>query len=142
MSTDPLTLRDDLTSTYIRYIDTAYWLRDRHLMDERRTLLQEPGLLSSECLLEPVLPYAATEDLLDVAEAAGIDESTAATVGDALFGSFVAPGERIKLRKHQAEAVTHHFRDGEAAGRNVVVTSGTGSGKTEKLPVTCSSADR
>ena len=133
MTTDPLTLRDDLTSTYIRYIDTAYWLRDRHLMDERRALLQEPGLLSSECLLEPVLPYAATEDLLDVAAAAGINESTAAAVGDALFGSFVKSGEQIKLRRHQAEAVTHHFRDGEAAGRNVVVTSGTGSGKTEKL---------
>lgn len=137
MSTDPLTLRDDLASAYIRYVDTAYWLRDKNLMDERRALLEEPGLLASECLLEPVLPYPATDDFLQVATSAGLDERTAAVVGDSLFGSFVQPGDRIKLRKHQAEAVEHHFRSGTDAGRNVVVTSGTGSGKTESflLPI-------
>ncbi|MFM2475288.1 hypothetical protein, partial [Burkholderia cenocepacia] len=105
MATDPLTLRDDLTSAYKRYIDTAYWLRDPRLMAERRRLLDAPGLLASECLLEPVLPYPATDDLLAVARETGIDESVASIVGDALFGSFVPAGESIMLRSHQAEAV-------------------------------------
>ena len=41
------------------------------------------------------------------------------------------------LRAHQAEAVLRSFRPGAADGRNVIVTSGTGSGKTESflLPV-------
>ncbi len=137
MTTDPLTLRDDLSSAYIRYVDTAYWLRDSTLMDERRSLLEKPGVLASECLIEPVLPYAATEELRLVAQQAGLDSAIAEAVGDALFGSFVAPGQPIRLRKHQAESVLHHFRGGSDDGRNVVVTSGTGSGKTESflLPI-------
>lgn len=137
MATDPLTLRDDLSAAYVRYVDTAYWLRDPVLMDERRALLEKPGVLASECLIEPVLPYAATEDLRSVAEQVGLDPEVAQAVGEALFGSFVAPGQPIKLRKHQAESVVHHFRGGHDAGRNVVVTSGTGSGKTESflLPI-------
>jgi DEAD/DEAH box helicase domain-containing protein len=43
----------------------------------------------------------------------------------------------IKLRKHQADAVRASFQEGAATGRNPVVTSGTGSGKTESfwLPI-------
>ncbi len=133
MTTTPLTLRDDLAGAYLRYIDTQYWLRDPHLRAERRNLLEGGDRLLSECLIEPVLPYEATESLLDAAAAAGISPQVAAPVGDALFGSFTPAGQPIRLRKHQADAVTHHFRSGVADGRNVIVTSGTGSGKTESF---------
>ena len=41
------------------------------------------------------------------------------------------------VRPHQAEALVHSLRSGYSSGRNPVVTSGTGSGKTEAflLPV-------
>ena len=133
MTTTPLSLRQDLASAYLRYIDTAYWLRDERLMAERRTILESSGSLYSECLLEPVLPYAATDDLLATAVAAGVSEDTAAIVGSALFGDFAIPGQPLRLREHQANAVTHHFRSGEEPGRHVVVASGTGSGKTESF---------
>ena len=134
MTTTPLTLQRDLADAYLRYVDTAFWLRDRRLMEERRERLLDGGSLYSECFLEPVLPYDADVDLLETTRAAGISDETAEAVGRALFGSFVAEGEPLKLRQHQAEAVRHHFRPGAADKRNVVVTSGTGSGKTEKLP--------
>lgn len=133
MKTTPLTLRDDLASAYLRYVDTAFWLRNEQLMRERRNILQSKDMLLSECLLEPVLPYPATEDLLDATRQVGISDEAARIVGKALFGSFVKPGEPITLREHQAEAVLHHFKPGVEDHRNVVVTSGTGSGKTEKL---------
>ncbi|QNN51795.1 DEAD/DEAH box helicase [Nocardioides mesophilus] len=133
MQTTPLTLRDDLSAAYLRYIDTQYWLRNADLAGERRALLRSDGNLRSECLLEPVLPYDATVDLLGIAAAAGVSAETAEIVGRALFGDFTAPGEPVKLRSHQAEAVTSHFRGGGEPGRNVVVTSGTGSGKTESF---------
>jgi len=133
MKTTPLSLRSDLTKAYLRYIDTAYWLRDRRLLGERRSLLSQDGALASECLLEPVLPYPATHELLATTRAAGVTDQAALLVGEALFGSFTPRGEPLRLRAHQAEAVAHHFRAGNTPRRNVVVTSGTGSGKTESF---------
>lgn len=133
MNTTPLSLRGDLTAAYLRYIDTAFWLRNPQLLDERRRILREPGALASECLLEPVLPYPSTEGLLETASKARVSTRAAEIVGRALFGGFVPAGEAISLRQHQAEALVQHFRPGAADGRNVVVTSGTGSGKTESF---------
>ncbi len=133
MKTTPLTLRDDLAAAYLRYIDTQYWLRNSGLSRRTACPVRADGNLRSECLLEPVLPYDATVDLLATTAAAGISAESAEIVGRALFGDFTDPGQPVKLRAHQAEAVTSHFRSGSEAGRDVVVTSGTGSGKTERL---------
>ena len=133
MTTNPLSLRDDLAAAYLRYVDTAFWLRDSSLLQERRALLTDGDRLLSSCFLEPVLPYPSDVDLLDTTRSAGISDCSAMAVGGALFGSFTPEGERFKLRDHQAESVLHHFRAGDAVGRNVVVTSGTGSGKTESF---------
>ena len=132
MTTTPLTLRRDLASAYLRYIDTAYWLRDERLMAERRAILESSGSLHSECLLEPVLPVCTRPTTSwRPPSRPGCRRRPPPIVGSALFGDFATPGQPVRLREHQAEAVTHHFRSGEAAGRHVVVTSGTGSGKTE-----------
>ncbi|WP_068400727.1 DEAD/DEAH box helicase [Kribbia dieselivorans] len=137
MTTNPLSLRDDLAQAYLRYIDTAFWLRDPSLIDERRDLLTQGDRLLSDCWIEPVLPYPASDDLLQTTRSVGISDESASLVGRALFGAFTPPGTPFRLRAHQAEAVLHHFHNGAANGRNVVVTSGTGSGKTESflLPV-------
>ena len=47
VTTNPLSLQDDLTSAYLRYVDTAYWLRDQRLVEERRRLLVPTGTLRS-----------------------------------------------------------------------------------------------
>ena len=65
--TTPQSLNDALVETYLRYIDTAYWLRDKRLMVERRQRLLESGMLATEPFLEPVLTYPATEELSAVA---------------------------------------------------------------------------
>ena len=137
MPANPLSVHDDLRAAYLRYFDTAFWLRDPRLMAERRRLLEDSSLLFTDPLLEPVLPYDATVPLAEVCEQAGISPQTGEIVGRALFGAFTAPGSPVLLRAHQAEAVLRSFRPGTADGRNVIVTSGTGSGKTESflLPV-------
>ncbi|WP_280332725.1 DEAD/DEAH box helicase [Nocardia wallacei] len=125
----PVTLADELRDAYLRYFDTAFWLNDESVMRERRALLEQNHALVGQLMIEPVVPYASSQRLLDVARKCGISEAAACDVGMALFPS-VSP-EDLKLREHQAQSIIHHFKDGSALGRNVVVTSGTGSGKTE-----------
>lgn len=135
--TEPVALNAALTDAYLRYIDTAYWLSDERLMTERRRLLLDNGLLSTPPYLEPVLTYDATEDLVEVCRSVGIPDEVAETVGKVLFGDYTPSGEPIRLRPHQADAVRATFKPGTADERNPVITSGTGSGKTEAflLPV-------
>lgn len=135
----PATVYESLKDAYLRYVDTAYWLRDPQIMSERRMLLEEGEALFTDVLLEPVLPYDPAVDILDVARQVGLGEEAGILVGKALLGGFTPKGEPIRLRKHQAEAMSGSLQGGTPPGRNIVVTSGTGSGKTESflLPVLC-----
>ena len=144
--TTPTTLNDALTSTYLRYVNTAYWLSDPRLMRERQRLLAQTGMLTTPPYLEPVLAYDATDDLVQTCQdaipvPAGTDPAehrrtvarVARTVGQALVGDHTPPGQPLRLRRHQAEAVQASFSTRSELPWNIVVTSGTGSGKTEKL---------
>lgn len=135
--TEPVALNEALTAAYLRYIETAYWLSDDRLMKERQRLLLDNGLLAAPAYLEPVLTYEATEDYLAVCESVGVDAQVASRVGKVLFGDYTPKGEPLRLRPHQADAVRATFRNGADTGRNPVITSGTGSGKTESflLPI-------
>lgn len=139
MITNPSKVYRELQETYLRYLDTAFSMRSTELMDERRRLLTEPGVLFTDLLLEPVLPYDATEDLEDVLRSTNVDPLVGRLVADALLGQYQADGEALRLRLHQAQALQHSLLSGTAEGRNVVVTSGTGSGKTEAFlfPMLC-----
>lgn len=127
---NPLKLGRELREAYLKYFDTAYWLDNEHIMAERGDLLLEEGVLFADPLLEPVLRYPSTESLSQVIEEIAVDSSVGDAVGRALF-PFFPPGESVSLRQHQADAVRCTFKSGRARGRNPVVTSGTGSGKTE-----------
>ncbi len=137
MSTNPKQVYAEITETYLRYLDTAYWLRSNELMNERRRVLTETDVLFTDVLLEPVHPYDATIELESVVHELGLDRRVCELVGGALFESFTKAGDPFRIRTHQAEALRQSLQSGLADGRNVVVTSGTGSGKTESflLPV-------
>ncbi len=95
---NPIEVYRQISQAYMLYVDSAYWLRSEELMVERRNLLKSSDLLFTDVLIEPVVPYDATVDLLEVAVRAGLDEESVAMVGRALFGQFVdPPGARIKL---------------------------------------------
>ena len=134
---NPLQVYEEIRSTYLKYIDSAFWLRSKELMSERRNRLLESDLLFTEVLLEPVLPYDSTQSLMSIAAEIGLTPEVADVVGRALFGEYVKPDFPVMLRSHQAEALRQSLQSGRAPGRNVVITSGTGSGKTEAflLPV-------
>lgn len=124
---DPFQVFEDVRLAYQRYLDSPFRLRYDALREERRTLLFQDRQLFREPLIEPIPPYEISG--LTVAQACsrlGIPCEAADFITRGLFRS------EISLYEHQFDA-WRHSRDGRA----VVVTTGTGSGKTEcyLLPV-------
>ena len=103
MSTNPKQVYAEITETYLRYLDTAYWLRSNELMNERRRVLTETDVLFTDVLLEPVHPYDATIELESVVHELGLDRRVCELVGGALFESFTKAGDPFRIRTHQAD---------------------------------------
>ncbi|NJE66887.1 DEAD/DEAH box helicase [Brevibacterium sp. LS14] len=130
----PVKIANDLREVFLRYIDTAYALRDPALIRERRRLLLEgQGNLFAPLMLEPVLPYDGVDSVEDSAIRAGVDVSDLSDVVSAVLGTTDEALASVKLREHQSAALAAHF--GSSVRRNPVITSGTGSGKTESFLV-------
>lgn len=120
---NPLRLHRLLEAQYRRFYDSVYAFADPLLERERAALLIEGSGLSTDLILEPV-PGFRSSGLTFEELAAGL------ALGDDV-AQFVAPlfaGNR--LHSHQADAVRAYEQ-----ARNVVVTAGTGSGKTEAFLV-------
>lgn len=128
----PVKIAEDLRAAFLRYIDTAYALRDQDLIDERRSLLLEgQGNLFAPLMLEPVLPYDGVATVAECAIAAGVPAEDLRDVVRSVFALPSDAVDSVKLRRHQASAFAAHFAT--SGSHNPVVTSGTGSGKTESF---------
>ena len=113
------------------YVEAAYHVGDERLVEQRRRLLQTPGVIHQEPYLESTPRYQAGKRFseLDIPEPARrvIKAVTAEAVGP--------DGEPLKRRlydppfTHQARALEGVLRN----ERSLVVTTGTGSGKTESF---------
>ena len=124
---DPFEPFDAARLAYLRYLDSPFRLRYEALMRERRSLLDADGQLYREPIFEPVAPYRTSDmNVSEVAASFALSADVAQFMAKGLFSP-----ER-KLYQHQLDA-WRCSRQGEA----VVVTTGTGSGKTESylLPV-------
>lgn len=132
-SPQPIDVGKSIQQTLLRYIDTAFYLRDPALRRERRRLLTGESPLVPPPLIEPVLPYDGVIDAVDACVAAGLRENEARWLVDGLFAP--PPGTTVELRQHQADSLAASLADKRE--HNPVITSGTGSGKTEAflLPV-------
>ena len=125
---NPFRVFDDLREAYLRYLDSPFRLRYSALMQERRRLLDKDRQLYRRPLFEPIVPYQVSNTAI---HAAAKHVGASADVADYMVSSGLFPAKR-ELFQHQLDAW--------AASRNgnaVVVTTGTGSGKTEcyLLPV-------
>jgi DEAD/DEAH box helicase domain-containing protein len=118
---DPFQAFDAVRETYLRYLESPFRLRYDDVMAERRGLLDREGELYREPLFEPMPPYRSSgKTITDACATLGLPGA----VGDFLSaGLFTASG---RLYQHQYDAWRHSH-----SGKSVVVTSGTGSGKTE-----------
>ena len=126
IKTDPFKTYELLCDSYIRYIQTIMGFNSEKLEEERDELLQKNGLLFQDPRFEPIFPYPSSERTLS--ELCG-DLKLSSQLGEFLATGGekgLAPIDR-HLYEHQADAIKASVFDGE----DVVVTTGTGSGKTE-----------
>jgi Lhr-like helicase len=120
---DALAIFENLRDYYIRYYETPFSVRDEGVEQERHDLLLEDRTISREPWLEPIAPYAAVDhSLARSCEEAG---ATSELAEFAVCG--LIPPER-NLYVHQEQALS-----AAQQGKHVVITAGTGSGKTESF---------
>lgn len=111
-----------LDRIYRLYIKSAFPLRYRALAEERETLLQQPGILSQPPLVEPVPVYPSSGlNLSAAANQLPADYRDLAELGREIFD------QGIELYQHQRDSL----REVLVNRKDLVVTTGTGSGKTE-----------
>jgi ATP-dependent helicase YprA (DUF1998 family) len=146
---DPLGGFDRIRELYISYLDTAFRVKRPSLMRRRHDLLRSSGTLATTPFLEPVPRYKSAEysleDLVDLSDGNPIGhfsrEGRRAFAELALSGLFPGkPGDAQLLRRHVFKPYRHQMTmlaRGSQPGLPGIVTSGTGSGKTEAfmLPI-------
>ena len=117
---DPIKVADDLRQTYLRYLETSFHLKDRELRDQFSTLLRSQSL-----------PPLVRDPILEVTPSFMIGGSLSSLIKEEVLTeelSKISPSllER-DLYKHQEIALRKAIVD----RRNMIIATGTGSGKTE-----------
>lgn len=118
---DPLLTARTIEATYKRYITTLLSPKDPELHDEFVRVVDGTRSLTKGPLLETTPPYSPGSSLSDLIQDGVLCPSFSRLGGPAL------PLDR-PLYSHQENAIRK-----VVSGRNVVVTTGTGSGKTESF---------
>lgn len=122
---DAIQTFEHLREAYFRYYDTPFGLADERLQAERRALLDRDGGAYRKPLLELRPEYESTgRNLFDSVTAAGADPDLADFVSAGLLQGVPA------LYRHQEEALAAGVQQHQ---KNMVITAGTGSGKTESF---------
>lgn len=117
-----------LLNTYMRYLNSPFWIRSPSLAEERERLLREPGRIYQKPLLEFLPGYKkANLTIRKTVERVGLGMDLASFIELGLFSD--KPDRN--LYTHQVEAIELAMKPIEEGGRHVIATSGTGSGKTE-----------
>jgi ATP-dependent helicase YprA (DUF1998 family) len=119
-SLHPLQTTDSIRNSYLRYLKTIYPFQDRDLRDQFWRALDTPDLLLKGPLLEASPPFKNGRSIAQLIEARLLHPGFHALCSKAL------PLHR-PLYVHQEQGIEKAV----GGGRNVVIATGTGSGKTE-----------
>ena len=126
---NPIALFDDLRDMYLRYLDSPFDLRYPELVAERRALLSVDGRLFRQPLIEPIPAYRSSNQTFQQIAQARLGGSWSNTeIAD--LADFVS----LELFPPSRSPYAHQdqvFAESVVNGNDVIVTTGTGSGKTE-----------
>ncbi len=119
---DPLATTEEIRTTYTRYLRSTLNPRDTDLRDEFAALLESPdNRLTKGPIIQAVPPYLRGKSIEDLVADGTLHPAIAGLPTD------VFPADR-PLYRHQVRAIER-----VTSGRNALVATGTGSGKTESF---------
>lgn len=137
---DPIGIYENLKEAYFKYIDTAFSVDDAELKSIRKAEYlpegkDENNVLAQEPYLELIKPYPSSGKKITNLKLEDITDSS----GDyyfsnqqeiELFQNFCLGGlvGDFPLYQHQIDMIKNY-----ALGKNCIITTGTGSGKTESF---------
>ena len=130
MSKGILSFYPRLKESVIDYIETAYYTNDKEFNLKRQALIEseDESPVFKEPLFEPIKKYVETnygfKDIVNDSNIKGLNETESGLLEAMLCK--IDPIKYSSLYKHQVDSIVSAIRGGE----NIVVTTGTGSGKS------------
>ncbi|MDE5207412.1 DEAD/DEAH box helicase [Citrobacter amalonaticus] len=144
---NPLETFESIRDFYISYLETAFRIDSSDIQSERRALLEQQGTLCADLFLEPMPRYQhygltiseLRNDAYGQTWLPGFNAQQRAAFIDLCLGGLL-PHNKTDSTKGRFNLYTHQLdmlKRGVQPGKPGIVTSGTGSGKTESflLPV-------
>lgn len=127
---DPIGTFDTIKDNFIRYVQTAFKTRFPAIEEERAGLLRQAGTFYQEPYIEAMPKYESAKRIRDLTLAdlnnpPNFDEQCLARLKALALSGLVGD---FPLHSHQVAMLRRSL-----AGENLVVTAGTGSGKTESF---------
>ncbi|SDJ58789.1 protein of unknown function [Pedobacter sp. ok626] len=127
---DPIGSFETIKNNFIRYVETAFATKFKGVELERNDLLNRDKVLYRKPWMEPLPDYVSSELTIDDITSSYFNETMNEAQVD-LFRNLTKNGlfpEKMKMHAHQAKMLKAAM-----AGKNCIITSGTGSGKTESF---------
>lgn len=127
---------------FISYVETAFRISDRRTAAARRALLESEGMLATAPFIEPVLRYRSADEpiekIIDDPALARLSRPGKVAFAElALSGLFDGEPATGEMKRRSIFNPYAHQKDmllrGVQPGKPGIVTSGTGSGKTESF---------
>jgi len=131
-SKDPIGVFEDIKESTIKYIETAFGTRSETFNSERRKLLQTSGGLFQEPYIEPVPNYTSGKEICELTQENlhGLNEKAIDAFKDLMVAQMYSAGndKTFPMYSHQQDMLQKSLE-----GKHCIITSGTGSGKTESF---------
>ena len=94
---NPKNIKLEIEEAYRKYYNTAFWIKNEKLLNERNALLYKKGILSQDLQIEYVPSYPSVVPIKNICEKLSSDENFSKVLTKIIFGN---DNEDFKLYKY------------------------------------------
>jgi hypothetical protein len=129
----PLDIRDSLKSAIFTYIDTAFSVRSETFNQRRRDILEKDTKLFQDLQIEVMPIYETHKKVEEIDNNYNLNNSTFNCIKEFLKTAFFEEDTEKKASKFPLYSHQFEMLDNSLRGFHSIITTGTGSGKTESF---------